>query len=227
MTDYPEYQHRYRSTRGCPALGYGPKAQIRVDACLHYIRGNHAPYFSVTADVYIPGRRDIEACGCLHDDILKFWPKLAPVIALHLSDDKGVPMHAEANGWYQLAGYYQTGGRYHAGNSQGNYPRLDGSVGPYGQTTEYRCPTPDECLQHFADHVRIPLDAARELAPYWRCPDDWHASRRWFGTWLAAQAPRFQAEADAAVELLDALNASQAQARAARESSQVIEKTGG
>lgn len=69
--------------------------------------GNQAPYFSVTGELwdsegwYRNGQDGrMRACGCLHDEILAAFPKLAPVVALHLSDENGVPMHALANSRY-------------------------------------------------------------------------------------------------------------------------------
>lgn len=186
------WQHKFEATRPYPK--YGPKYKITVEAGLHKFEGDAHPYFSVTGHVWKPGARDWECCGCLHDLLVEQWPELAPVIALHLSDDTGTPMHAEANSWYQLAGYYGGAGeQYHAGNSKGTY---DG---------EYRTPKPEECLAQFADYVRIPVDEAQTLAEQWRCDDDPKASRRWFGEWIKAQAPRWDSEALAARQVLDKL----------------------
>lgn len=195
--DMGEWTHRYVSVGGYPSYGAG--YMIKVEAGLLHLQGNARPYFSVTAEIYKPKARDCDACGCLHDDILKFWPELAPVVALHLCDDNGRPTYAEANGWYQLTGYYGGyGEQYHAGNSQGNYPKAGGRW-------DYRLPTPDECLLRFADHVRIPLETARELAETWRCDDDPKATRRWFESWVDEQTNRWKTEAVAATLLLDQL----------------------
>lgn len=84
---------------------YGPDALITVTAGLRKLDGNERPYFSVTGAV----RSDSEMGGCIHREILRRWPELAPVVALH----------SEANGWYWLAGYYDGAGeRYHGGNGQ-------------------------------------------------------------------------------------------------------------
>ncbi len=129
------------------------KIRFRAFAGLQYIKGNSAPYFSLTGEEYTLGRRDCDACGCLHEEILKRWPELADLAAMHLSDMDGAPMHAEANGWYHLAGYFPDafGERYHSGNSERHFP--DG----------YRKPTGDECLAIFAEHCRITLSEARVI----------------------------------------------------------------
>jgi hypothetical protein len=58
---------------------------LRVTAKLHQLKGN-ASYFSITADEYENQR--FVAGGCMHEAILARWPDLAPLVALHLSDDR-------------------------------------------------------------------------------------------------------------------------------------------
>lgn len=71
--------------------------------------------FSVTAELYEgrtrqTGRKRYEkglepdSLGAMHETILEWVPELAPVVALHLADPSGVPMHAVANGWYYYSG---------------------------------------------------------------------------------------------------------------------------
>lgn len=90
---------------------------------LHHIKGNRAPYFSLTGAEYEKTRHGIgwqEASGgCIHDALLEQWPDLAPLAALHLSDIDGTPMHAAANGLYWLAGMFPDGlgESYHGGNA--------------------------------------------------------------------------------------------------------------
>lgn len=80
---------------------------------LRKLAGNAQSYWSATAEVYEPhgtwsGRarfnndREPDSGGQCHDMILRAWPKLAPIIALHLSAPDGVPMYAVENGGYHL-----------------------------------------------------------------------------------------------------------------------------
>jgi len=124
--------------------------RFEATAELHQLRGNAQPYFSVTGTVGNP--RNPIACGCLHADILRIWPELAPVVALRLADDTGAPMHAVDNGWYWMAGAMGGAGQtYHGGNNKGHHG---------GQ---YRNPTKDECLAIWADHVRVDIRTALAL----------------------------------------------------------------
>lgn len=144
------------ASRGFPAGhdGYNVPLVCKVHGGLHYIKGNSAPYFSLTYDQHRKGfPNQASSGGTGHDYILKYWPQFADLAALHLSDIDGVPMYAEANGWYKLAGSLPDafGEQYHSGNSQQHFP--DG----------YRLPTGDECLAMFAEHCRIPLAEARKI----------------------------------------------------------------
>lgn len=214
-----EWTHKFVARRAQPTIG--PRAYIEVTAGLYQI-SSQRPYFSVTAEVWRhPNAADIESGGCLHDEVLKLWPRLKPIVDLHLSEDNGVPMHATANSWYQLAGFY--GGfdyQYHAGNSKRQIWTADGAF------VAYREPTPDECLASFADYVRIPLEDARTLADGWLAaataerdvlPPKFRVKSADIGSrvkglhvkWVNEQLPRWQAEATAGIELLDTLIAEQ------------------
>lgn len=111
-------------------------------AKLEQIGGNKLPHFSVTGTIWkgtgpYSDKKDI-AGGCLHDDIAQVFPKLRPLIALHLSHSDGQPMHAAANGLYWVAGFVP-------GNLCQQY---HGASGDHGKT-------PEECLRIAADHLRI------------------------------------------------------------------------
>lgn len=53
--------------------------------------------------------------GADHDTILAAAPELAPIVAAHLADPDGTPMHAEANGWYFYRGAHIDYERKHYG----------------------------------------------------------------------------------------------------------------
>ena len=72
-----------------------------VNGGLHYIKGNSAPYFGITASGYDNGS---EFGGCCHEIILEHFPQFADLVALHLSDHDGAPMYAVENGFYHLGG---------------------------------------------------------------------------------------------------------------------------
>lgn len=86
-----------------------------VTAGLHHVPGNERPYFSVTCLVWekrgnhsgksrYDAGRECDGGSAAHDEILCAFPELQPVVAMHLADDDGVPMHALANGWYFYSG---------------------------------------------------------------------------------------------------------------------------
>jgi hypothetical protein len=146
-------------------------------------------YFSVTATEYERGR---DVCGgCMHDEVLVARPDLAPLIALHLSNaTTGEPMHAEANGWYWLAG--ATGGQqqeHHGAN--GSSPMSE-----------------NECASIFARHTRAGRHEVDALAYSIRVESlarGPKAARMVFGVWLDAQRPRWAREAEEGRALLAAL----------------------
>lgn len=79
-----------------PIKGYGTGAQITAkvrydDEC----RNGHNS-FAITGEIRVLGRRDIEAGGCIHKEIAKAFPKLAPYIKWHLCSSDG-PMHYISN----------------------------------------------------------------------------------------------------------------------------------
>lgn len=48
--------------------------------------------------------RDSTYGGADHETILAAAPELAPIVAVHLADPDGTPMHGVANGWYFYSG---------------------------------------------------------------------------------------------------------------------------
>jgi hypothetical protein len=198
----------------------GERYRIRAQGGLNYIRGNGAPYFSITADQRRAERgvwRE-DSGGCLHEEIETQWPgKFSDLIALHLSDINGVPMHFLGNGWYNLAGCLGGAGeRYHVGNSERHFPKDPADLDPAKpwSTTDYRMPTISECVPVFARHCRIPLaeafaiveavrlelgpeNEANNAPPYSK--QDYKRARAKWDAIGAAMLPRFKAEADACI----------------------------
>jgi hypothetical protein len=89
------------------------RSLIEATVGLHYIPGNSAAYWSATGNVYEAhgtwsgaaqkrNGRDIDMGGAIHDEILRVFPRLAPIVALHMSDPDGFPMYAVENGRYHL-----------------------------------------------------------------------------------------------------------------------------
>jgi hypothetical protein len=146
----------------------GQTYRIVVNGGLHYIRGNSAPYFSLTysQDRQERGAWRDDSGGAGHDIILKFYPELADLAALHLSDINGAPVHDAGNGWYWLAGALDGAGeRFHGGNSEQHFPLPEDKRDPAKPwiTTEYRHPAPSECLDIFARYVRITRAEAERI----------------------------------------------------------------
>lgn len=162
--------------------GYNKRVNLtmRVVGGLHYIKSNRKPYFTLTVDIHRKGfPNQCQSGGCDHTTILKYYPRFADLAALHLSDIDGVPMHGESNGWYDIAGCLPDGAgeRYLAVNSPRHFPKPADKIDPAKpwDKTDYRNPTPDECLQIFADHVRTDIDIAREVRD--RLTEVWKETR--------------------------------------------------
>jgi hypothetical protein len=125
------------------------KRKVYALGGLHYLKGNSAPHFTLTIASWRRerGHWQEDSFGCAHDELLKLWPDLAPLAALHLSDwPSGAPMHAAANGLYWLNGYAGgLGERYHGGNSE-------------------PARSADDCLRVWQEHMRLDPAKAREHA---------------------------------------------------------------
>lgn len=180
----------------------GKAYKVRAEGGLHYIKGNKLPYFSLTQHAPDPAP---ESSGAALDEIIEHWPHLKPLADLHLSDIDGVPMHAEANGWYWLAGAIKELSwhtQHHGGNGQRQHWK------PNGDFDGYRNSTPDECLATYAKHVRLSidevqvvrqlvLDAFLSVSQYDRTytKAGVNAAREVHKAWIEAQKPRWQREA--------------------------------
>lgn len=93
--------------------GYGAGGEMRVKIRFDDECQNGHQSFSITADVITDAsrrRRDIEAGGCLHDEIAAAFPELAPLIKWHLMSCDG-PMHYIANTVYHASDCDSSGRR--------------------------------------------------------------------------------------------------------------------
>lgn len=170
--------------------GYRVPLTFRVEGGLHHIRGNPAPYFSLTYTQHRKGfPNQCYSGGAGHDEILRYFPQFGDLAALHLSTINGEPMHAEANGWYWLAGALGGAGERHHGGKGRDY-------------------TARECLAHFARHCRISeLEASdiRGQVELASLPLPGRTERRWDSAKATAEAimrgmrPRWKAEAEACI----------------------------
>lgn len=160
---------------------------FQVEGGLHYIKGNTKPYFTLTYTLHRKGfPSQIESCGAGPDEILKHYPQFADLAALHLSDIDGVPMHAEANGWFWLAGALGGAGeRFHGGTGKGQFGG------------EYREPTEAECLEVFAKHCRITVEEAEAIKADVSAHPDMRA--RWADI-MSTMYPRWRTEAEACIK---------------------------
>lgn len=83
-------------------ISEGRKHRIVVTAELHSI-GDQEPYFSITGDIHWQAANNrwvFVAGGCIHDEIIEHFPELEPLVAIHLSNQDGVPLHAYENAAY-------------------------------------------------------------------------------------------------------------------------------
>ena len=83
---------------------YGPGAKLTANVRYDDECGNGHNSFAITGDVITTQSKrlnDIAAGGCLHEDIARLFPELAPYIKWHLTSADG-PMHYVANTLYWL-----------------------------------------------------------------------------------------------------------------------------
>lgn len=175
--------------------------RIQADYGLQYFGGNSDAYFSVTGSVDRVrfGRWVEDSGGCIHDEVLKHFPELKPLVDLHLSDTQGAPMHAEGNAWFWFREF------------------MDGQT--WAHTFAHRPwwaknkqPDP-KALEHFVSHCRITheqVDALISQVKDALCNVS-HYSRVYEGgavpvaekivkEFVSAQRPRWLAEAQAAIK---------------------------
>jgi len=146
---------RWSRVLGGSIYGY-PGKRVRLDATGQLVkRGDQVPHFSLTGDVKILDghyRDPYIMGGCIHEEILKYFPELQPLARVHLSGCDGVPIHAEANA------------RHWAGFSKWSDGRPMAPDSNYGRR---EIETASDGLQWapstLASHLRVSLSEAREI----------------------------------------------------------------
>jgi len=129
---------------------------------------HQAPYFTVTADVWDTRYRagDPDSCGQNHEIISAAFPHLRDIIALHMSNIDGVPMHAIENGWYYFTDFDGRGISMYGGPTSSKWYELS----PVQRAEDYlRAPA------GYFDDVRNKDEfVARidELRPVWKAEAD-------------------------------------------------------
>lgn len=151
--------------------------RITAKAELSWRRGNAKPYFSLTADGCDRGS---EFGGCCHEEILKHWPDLQPLVDLHLSDIDGVPMHVLENGFYHLGGTHWERPKY---DVAARHFRISEKAA--------RNPVKDLFGDSFSETAGFLSKGAAEKA------------KANLAQWVEAQKPRWLVEANNAIETFE------------------------
>jgi hypothetical protein len=92
----------FKASRPFKAQGFKAGSTITVEVRFDDECKNGNQSFAITGNVREPGARDSTMCGCIHEEIAKFFPELAPLIQWHLFDTSG-PMHYVANTAYHAS----------------------------------------------------------------------------------------------------------------------------
>lgn len=98
----PRSNPQFRQYGPVPISTYGRGGKLFATVRWDDQCGNGHNTFSITGHVTVPNALNWAACGCLHEEISKGFPELAPLIKWHLTSSDG-PMHYVANTVY-LAG---------------------------------------------------------------------------------------------------------------------------
>lgn len=161
--------------------GYSPTSKMRVEMRFDDECGNGHNTFAITAEVYRitrGGRKEWEAGGCLHEDIVEVFPELEPLIKWHLCSTDG-PMHYIANAVYLASdrdhnGYragepcnFENGVRF---NGVPITHRLSASVYAFLRELKERG---DELVLESIHHPREPETFGANYAPM-GFTDKWH-----------------------------------------------------
>ena len=93
----------------------GDKKKINVEIRLSDDCKNGYCDFAITGEIYRKKRNgtwELGLCGCIHDEILKYFPEFSDFVALHLSNSYGQPMYSVENGIYWIKQDLKKGADY-------------------------------------------------------------------------------------------------------------------
>lgn len=144
----------------------GHKWRIQVRAELVHLDGNAKPHFSITGWIKYQAKNNRwvdMGGGAIHDEILLHFPKLAPLVAIHLADDEGVPMHSYAN-----AAYWAGHTRWQAENLA--------ALAKHLRINETRAKNMKEYIAHYwgeLDAVHTPEMAWQDACNNFNLPEQW------------------------------------------------------
>lgn len=186
--------------RGDPVLATkdyaenGRRERIVVTGGVHYIKGNSAPYFSLTCEYGTASEfaRGDTSGGAAHEEIAKhFGDRFTDLAALHLSDIDGVPMYALENGFFR---FYDDGGSY---GTRPTWAKRQAMIAEHFRISESDVETVLLPLmgEHYSIHAGVFTNV--EQKQYWGvgCP----AAKARLADWIETQRPRWKAEADACI----------------------------
>lgn len=199
-----------------PIDGYGTGAALRVELRFDDECRNGHNTFAITAEVRRPKARDIEAGGCMHEEIARIFPELEPLIKWHLVSSDS-PMHYVANA------VYHAGDRDYRGLRKGEVRQLrNGRTGvPCWRLVAMQDGAPVEVPRGFVESAECPttvplllwepynivgegkdrdLDAARSCAVWPEATDaELSVEPEQLRAVLAARLPALQAAFQAAM----------------------------
>lgn len=89
----------FSASRPFKRAGYKAGTEITVHVSYDDECKNGKQSFAITGDVREPGARDVDMCGCIHEEIAKYFPELAHLIQWHLFDAFS-PLHYVSNTCY-------------------------------------------------------------------------------------------------------------------------------
>ena len=95
-------KQQYKSFGPKAIRGWGAGAAIWAHVRYDDECGNGHNSFAITGTIRVPKQKDCAACGCLHEEIEKAFPELAPLIKWHLCSSDG-PMYYVANTVYHAS----------------------------------------------------------------------------------------------------------------------------